>query len=121
MLHHIALICSERDRTVAFYEALGFHVTEEHVRPEKDDILILMSDGGMILELFIKQGCPARPSYPEAYGLRHLALKVHSAAQTAEKMQALGYNTEPLRKDTFTGETMTFVFDPDGLPVELHE
>jgi glyoxylase I family protein len=26
-----------------------------------------------------------------------------------------------LRTDDFTGEKMTFFFDPDGLPLELHE
>ena len=32
-----------------------------------------------------------------------------------------GIETEPLRVDDFTGEKMTFFFDPDGLPLELHE
>ncbi|MDU1057997.1 MAG: VOC family protein, partial [Streptococcus salivarius] len=28
---------------------------------------------------------------------------------------------QPIRKDSFTGEKMTFFDDPDGLPLELHE
>lgn len=28
---------------------------------------------------------------------------------------------EPIRVDAYTGKTMTFFQDPDGLPLELHE
>ncbi|MDU4410725.1 MAG: VOC family protein, partial [Streptococcus sp.] len=28
---------------------------------------------------------------------------------------------QPIRKDSFTGEKMTFFADPDGFPLELHE
>ena len=41
--------------------------------------------------------------------------------ETVEELQELGIETEPIRIDTFTGEKMTFFFDPDGLPLELHE
>ena len=34
-LHHIAILASNRAETLAFYEALGFVVTENHVRPER--------------------------------------------------------------------------------------
>ncbi|HFD8586802.1 TPA: VOC family protein, partial [Streptococcus pyogenes] len=33
----------------------------------------------------------------------------------------LGILVEPIRHDDYTGEKMTFFFDPDGLPLELHE
>ena len=28
---------------------------------------------------------------------------------------------EPIRLDSYTKKKMTFFFDPDGLPLELHE
>lgn len=37
-------------------------------------------------------------------------------AELAEK----GIDCEPIRTDDLTGEQMTFFFDPDGLPLELH-
>lgn len=120
-LHHIALIASERDRTVAFYEALGFSIVSEHVRPDRGDTILMMERDGIVLEIFVKENCPARPSYPEAYGLRHLALQVEDVEAFAAKLAALGYRPEPIRRDSFTGEKMTFVPDPDGLPIELHE
>lgn len=119
--HHVALIASERDRTVAFYGVLGFHVTAEHVRQDKNDVLIMMTDGETVLEIFVKSDAPERPSFPEARGLRHIAFRTENLDETVAKLIENGYAPEPIRRDTFTGERMTFVPDPDGLPVELHE
>ena len=58
---------------------------------------------------------------PEAYGLRHLALRVDSVEETSAVLEANGIPCEPIRMDTFTGEKMTFFRDPDGLPLEIHE
>ena len=30
-------------------------------------------------------------------------------------------NYEPVRRDTFICESMTFFHDPDGVPIEIHE
>ena len=120
-LHHIALIASDEDKTRRFYETLGFSGKERHERPEKHDTMLFMTDGNLTLEIFIKADCPARPSYPEAYGLRHLALKIPDIDAVVRKLKDAGYSPEPVRHDTFSGERMTFVPDPDGLPVELHE
>ena len=37
------------------------------------------------------------------------------------ELAARGIVCEPVRVDEFTGKRMTFFFDPDGLPLELHE
>ena len=41
--------------------------------------------------------------------------------ETVRELNEKGIATEPIRTDTYTGEKMTFFFDPDGLPLELHE
>ena len=64
---------------------------------------------------------PKRLSYPEACGLRHLAFKVANIEEVVEDLEQKGISCQPIRKDTFTGEKMTFFADPDGLPLELHE
>ena len=33
----------------------------------------------------------------------------------------MGIECEPIRLDSYTQKKMTFFFDPDGLPLELHE
>ena len=120
-LDHIAILCSEREASLRFYETLGFAVYESHVRPERNDEVIFMNGPGIVLELFISEKHPQRVSNPEAYGLRHLALGVTDAQTAREKLIAAGYNPEPIRTDTFNGRRLFFVKDPDGLPIELHE
>ncbi len=120
-LHHIAILASGRAQTLAFYEALGFTVTENHVRPERNDEIIFMEQAGVVLEIFISAGNPPRVSYPEAYGLRHVAFRVEDVAAAREDLISKGYAPQALRQDTFTGDAMFFVTDPDGLPIEIHE
>lgn len=120
-LHHIAILCSEREASLRFYETLGFVVYESHVRPERKDEVIFMNGPGIVLELFISEKHPQRVSNPEAYGLRHLALGVTDAQTAREKLIAAGYAPEPIRTDTFNGRRLFFVKDPDGLPIELYE
>ena len=64
---------------------------------------------------------PPRPSYPEACGLRHLALSVNGLDQEVARLGALGVAVEPIRIDEHTGKRFTFFPDPDGLPIELYE
>ena len=125
-LHHVAILCSERGRSLRFYEALGFQVYETHVRPERSDEVIFMKQAyeesvGVILELFIAEDHPQRVTSPEAYGLRHLALRVLDAEAMRQSLLISGYEPEPIRIDTFNGKRLFFVKDPDGLPIELHE
>lgn len=122
-IHHFAILCSEKKRSMRFYETLGFRMTAHHQRKERGDEIIMMDGCGVTLELFIDPRHPARVSNPEAFGLRHLALQVEKnhLEDAVTKLVAAGYAPEPIRHDTFTEEAMTFVKDPDGLPIELHE
>ena len=91
-LDHIAILCSEREASLRFYETLGFAVYESHVRPERNDEVIFMEQQGcvdgpaIVLELFISEKRPQRVSNPEAYGLRHLALGVTDAEAARERL-----------------------------------
>lgn len=121
-IHHIAIIGSDYQKSKHFYvDLLGFEVIWENYRKERDDYKIDLCLGDVELELFIIKGCPKRSSYPEAYGLRHLAFQVESVDETADQLRKLGIEIEPIRVDEFTGKKMTFFFDPDELPLELHE
>ena len=121
-VHHVAVIGSDYQRSRHFYvDLLGFEVIRENFRPEKNDWKIDLKLEDMELELFIAPDHPKRPSYPEAYGLRHLAFYVDSVEQTAKELNQKGIETEPIRIDPFTDKKMTFFFDPDGQPLEIHE
>ena len=121
-VHHIAIIGSNYEKSRHFYvDLLGFSVIRENYRPERDDYKIDLQLDGMELELFIIKNCPKRPSYPEAYGLRHLAFAVDSVDDTVRELNKKGILTEPIRVDAYTGKKMTFFSDPDNLPLEIHE
>lgn len=123
-LHHLAVICHDRAQALHFYrDILGFTLTAEHVRPEKNDILLTLRKDTLVLEIFIKPNAPARVSGAcgEASGLRHLAFKTNDVVAAKRYLEAHNVTCEPVRTDDFDGKKMLFFFDPDGLPLELHE
>lgn len=123
-IHHVAIIGHDYDKTKEFYvDKLGFELLDEHHRPEQEDILFNVRQGNLVLEIFIKPGAPKRPTLPvpEHTGLRHLAFKVEDVEATLATFDQLGILHEPLRYDDFNGKKMSFFFDPDGLPLEIHE
>ncbi|HEL1749143.1 VOC family protein [Streptococcus suis] len=123
-VHHIAIIGSDYDKTREFYvDKLGFEQLDEHIRPEKNDILFNVKKGNLILEIFIKPDAPMRPAMPnpEHTGLRHLAFQVADVEACLEEFDRLDIRHEVLRTDDFDGKKMAFFFDPDGLPLEIHE
>lgn len=121
-IHHVAIIVSDYEKSRHFYvDLLGFPVIREHIREDKGDCKLDLGVGTGELEIFWKKDAPARLSYPEACGLRHLAFPVESVEETAAFLMKLGIKTEEIRVDPYTGRKMTFFSDPDGLPLELYE
>lgn len=122
VVHHIAVIASDYARAKEFYvEKLNFEVIRELYREEIGDWKIdLRLDETTELELFIKPGAPARVTRPEACGLRHLAFYVPDVPAAVDQLAQRGIVCEPIRTDPVTGRQMTFFFDPDSLPLELH-
>ena len=120
--HHIAIICSDWERTKEFYvNKLGFALIREAYRPAQDDYLRMLRLGETTLEVFIRPDAPQRINNPEALGLRHLAFRVEDAEAAARWLNDRGVETEPVREDPYNGGKFTFFKDPDGLPLEIHE
>ena len=121
--HHVAIICSDYARSRAFYTTiLGLEIVAEvHRRERASHKLDLRLPDGTQVELFSFPDPPRRPSYPEACGLRHLALEVGDIEQAIAELERHGVNVEPVRIDEYTGKRFTFFADPDGLPLELYE
>ena len=122
-IHHIAIIVSDYNKSKDFYvNKLGFDIIRENYRKQREDWkLDLKIDSNTELEIFAPKNPPKRPSYPEACGLRHLAFKVEEIEDVVLQLRKLDIECEPIRVDEFTNKKMTFFFDPDGLPLELHE
>ncbi|MGP1512846.1 MAG: SMU1112c/YaeR family gloxylase I-like metalloprotein [Gemella haemolysans] len=123
-IHHIAIIGTHYQKNKEFYvDKLGFKVISEYNRKDKNDIIINVQQGNLVLEIFIKEDAPIRPKMPnpEHTGLRHLAFRVDDVEKVLEKFDELGIIHESLRYDDFDNKKMAFFFDPDGLPLEIHE
>lgn len=122
-VHHVAVICSDYERSKAFYtEVLGLRVVAENYREARQSwkLDLALPDGAQI-ELFTFPGAPSRPSRPEAQGLRHLAFAVDDVDAWVAHLTAHGVVVEDIRVDEYTGRRFTFFADPDGLPLELYE
>lgn len=119
----MALICSDYEASKGFYtQVLGLKIVSEvHRAARKSYKLDLAMPDGTQLELFSFPDPPARPSYPEARGLRHLAFSVTDIDAAVAHLESHGVTVEAVRVDEHTGKRFTFFADPDGLPLELYE
>ncbi|MEO1208469.1 MAG: VOC family protein [Cyanobacteria bacterium J06638_20] len=122
-IHHIAIICSDYEHSKQFYvDVLGFSVIRETYREARQSYkLDLQIDAQTQVELFSFPNPPNRLQYPEACGLRHLALAVEDLDGAIADLEAQGIAVEPVRLDELTGKRFAFFKDPDNLPLELYE
>jgi glyoxylase I family protein len=122
-IHHIAIICSDYQKSKEFYVSiLGFNILQEVYRESRDSYkLDLALQQNYVIELFSFPNPPKRTSRPEATGLRHLAFAVDDIDASIIYLNDNGIKTEPIRIDEYTGKKFTFFEDPDGLPLELYE
>jgi len=122
-VHHIAIICSDYEKSKHFYtDILGFEIVREVFREARKSYKLDLSLGGhYIIELFSFPEPPKRPSRPESTGLRHIAFEVENIQLAIEALNEKQVVTEPIRIDEFTGKKFTFFADPDDLPIELYE
>ena len=122
-VHHIAIICVDYEKSKYFYsEVLGLKIVQEIYRAERKSYKLDLEVGDQYqIELFSFPDPPARPSRPEAAGLRHLAFEVDDVEEAVKHISAHHVIAEPIRTDEFTGKRFTFFADPDGLPIEFYE
>lgn len=122
-LHHIAIICSDYQKSKLFYtDILGFKIENEVYRQERQSYKLDLSlNGTYLIELFSFPKPPLRPSRPEATGLRHIAFAVQDIEESVRILAKKNIITEPIRIDEITNKKFTFFEDPDNLPIELYE
>lgn len=122
-VHHIAIICSDYAKSLAFYrDVLGLTVVAEHYRAERDSYKTdLALNGTYLVELFSFPNPPRRVTNPEAAGLRHLAFAVENLDVAVRTLEAKGVAHEPIRVDEYTNRRFAFFKDPDGTPIEFYE
>ena len=111
---------TDPDKSVAFYEALGFEKRRElPIRDEAVNIFMGLPGDGDRLELTYNFGVD---SYELGTAYGHIALTVDDIDATLARLAEQGIEPE---RAPYTvregGSRLTFVRDPDGYRVELIE
>jgi glyoxylase I family protein len=122
-IHHIAIICTDYEKSKHFYtQILGLTILREVYREQRQSYKLDLEVAGQYqVELFSFPSPALRPSRPEAAGLRHLAFEVDDIDGAVAHMISHGVDVESIRVDEFTDKRYTFFADPDGLPIEFVE
>ncbi len=119
-LIHTCYRIGEIDRSVAFYEALGFEeVGRLPIREEAINVFMGLPGDGARLELTYNFGVD---SYELGTGYNHIAVTVDDFDQVLPRLAEQGIEPE---KPPYTvrdgGSRLCFVRDPDGYRIELIE
>lgn len=119
-LIHTCYRITDPERSVAFYEALGFEKRRElPIRDEAVNIFLGLPGDGDRLELTHNFGVD---SYELGTGYGHIALTVDDLDETLARLSEQGIEPErPPYTVREGGARLTFVRDPDGYRVELLE
>ena len=119
-LIHTCYRITDPDRSVAFYEALGFEKRRElPIRDEAINIFMGLPGDDDRLELTYNFGVD---SYELGTGYAHIALTVDDLDGTLEQLAGQGIEPErPPYTVREGGSRLCFVSDPDGYRVELIE
>jgi lactoylglutathione lyase len=119
-LIHTCYRIGDIDRSVAFYEALGFEeVGRMPIRDEAINVFMGLPDDGARLELTYNHGVD---HYDLGTGYNHIAVTVADLDATLAELAAKGIEPErPPYSVREGGSRLCFVRDPDGYRIELIE
>ena len=119
-LIHTCYRIGDIDRSVAFYEALGFEETGRFpIRDEAINVFMGLPGDGARLELTYNHGVD---SYDLGTGYNHIAITSSDLDATLANLAEQGIEPE---KPPYTvregGNRLCFVRDPDGYRIEIIE
>ena len=119
-LLHTCYRIGEIDRSVSFYEALGFEeLRRMDIRDEAINVFMGLPGDGARLELTYNHGVE---SYEMGTGYNHIAVSVEDLDGTLSDLAEKGIDPEkPPYQVREGGSRICFVRDPDGYRIELIE
>jgi len=117
---HTCYRIGDIDRSVAFYEALGFEERRRMpIRDEAINVFMGLPGDSDRLELTYNHGVE---SYELGTGYNHIAVSVEDLDGTLERLAGQGIEPmQPPYRIRGGGSRLWFVRDPDGYRVELIE
>ena len=119
-LIHTCYRIGEIDRSVAFYETLGFEeLRRMDIRDEAINVFMGLPGDGARLELTYNHGVD---SYELGTGYNHIAVTVDDMDAKLAQLAEAGIEPEnPPYRIREGGSRICFVRDPDGYRIELIE
>lgn len=121
--HHVGLVVSDLERSLAFYRALGFEV-ESTLEPEPGRSLTFVRLGDFRLELFWYEATPPAPGASEGrqLGFRHFALMTEDLDAVVAELKSRELIPAGAEiRDVLGRYRILFVDDPDGIEIELSQ
>ena len=119
--HHIGIIVSDLERSVAFYEALGFCTATVIPSDDGSRTITFMELDGMQIELFWYAETPRTVERGERQlGFVHFALRTDDVERDLAELKAAGFVPDDVETRTVPPRfTLAFILDPDGVEIEL--
>ncbi len=132
-IDHVAIVVENLRQTVKFYERyFGFKIERQFGNTELGVKAIVLKRKGSRLELFEyrndKPGFAKRRSevhgakVPRSYfepGIRHIAFRTRKFKGAVKTLQVMGLNPWIKPKKGYSGDSITFVQDPNGILLEI--
>lgn len=113
-LDHIGIPCSDLEKSISFYNSLGFSTTEKRSEPNK---VAFLSSGNLVLEIY---QCPQVVKKPGA--IDHLALMVDDIDKAFSELQSkYDFAQEEIQYLPFKTNGVKFfkIYGPDREVIEL--
>ncbi len=122
-LIHTCYRITDIDRSVAFYEALGFKETGRHpIRDEAINVFMNLPEDGDEPRLELTFNFGQTEPYEIGTGYGHIAITTDQLDPTLERLAEQGIEPE---RAPYTvrdgGNRLCFVRDPDGYRIEIIE
>lgn len=119
--HHIGIVVSDLERSIAFYEALGFRTVRVMDSDDGSRVITFMGLGGMQVELFWYATTPAPAERGEKrLGFAHLALDTVDVVAALAELKATGLVPDDVQPRVVPPDfTLAYILDPDGAEIEL--
>ncbi len=122
-LIHTCYRILEIDRSVAFYEALGFReIARAPIREEAVNVFMGLPDDGSEPRLELTHNFDQTEPYEIGTGYGHIAITTEDLDATLHRLAGQGIEPErPPYTVREGGSRLCFVRDPDGYRIELIE
>ena len=116
---HVGLRVTDRERSLAFYTAVGYEVVGSVPETGIGHLTMLKLPGDEFVTVELVHD-PARGAVDLGTGLSHLVVQVESMDDTVARLAAEGIDAEaPSSPDGSDDFRTTWITDPDGRRIEL--